>query len=121
MRKTELGAWGEDLAAEELERKGYRIVARNYKSRYGELDLIARQGEILAFVEVKLRKNNTYGAAREFVTWEKQRKLRTTASDYLARTAWAQELQPRFDVIEIYAPEGVGGSFRLSHIEDAFQ
>ena len=76
MKKTELGAWGEDRAAEYLTDNGYRIVCRNFRCRMGEIDLIAQKEDILAFAEVKLRKNSWYGEAREFVTAEKQRKLR---------------------------------------------
>ncbi|MBR4472203.1 MAG: YraN family protein [Oscillospiraceae bacterium] len=121
MKKTELGAWGESRAAELLESEGFRIVARNFRCRFGELDLIARKGNILAFTEVKLRKSSSHGQAREFVTVSKQQKLRTTASFYLAGRAWAQELQPRFDVVEIYAPYGQDGPVTLEHIADAFE
>ena len=120
MKKTELGSWGEDLAAEILEREGYSILSRNFRCRLGEIDLIVRKGSILAFVEVKLRKSSFYGEAREFVTFSKQQKLRSTAAFYLAGREWAQTLQPRFDVLEIYAPEGTGGAVTTEHIEDAF-
>jgi len=121
MKKTELGLWGEDCAAAYLAGRGYSIVGRNFRCRMGELDLIARKQNILAFVEVKLRKNAGRGEAREFVTAEKQRKIRLAASYYLAGNAGAQMLQPRFDVIEVYAPKGAGGPVTVRHLEDAFQ
>ena len=121
MKKTELGTWGENLAAEALEREGYRILARNFRCRFGELDLIAGKDGILAFVEVKLRKSSRYGEAREFVTASKQQKLKTTAAYYLAGRSWAQTMQPRFDVLEIYAPQGTDGPFTVEHLTDAFE
>lgn len=121
MNKTELGQWGEKKAAEMLERKGYRIVARNYRCRLGEIDIIARKESILAFVEVKLRKNSASVEAREYVTISKQKKIRLTAENYLALREWAQRLQPRFDVVEVYAPMGVEGDCRLNHLENAFE
>ena len=120
MKKTELGAWGEDRAAEYLQNAGYRIVQRNFRCRLGEIDLIARKGEILAFVEVKLRKDSSHGEAREFVTADKQRKIRLAASWYLAGNAAAQQLQPRFDVVEVYAPLGADGPVTLNYLENAF-
>ena len=121
MRKSELGTWGETLAAETLEDKGYRIIARNYRSRYGEIDLIARREAVLAFVEVKLRKSDRYGEAREYVTAQKQSRIRLTAALYLEAHTWAQALQPRFDVVEVYAPQGLQGGHTVTHLENAFE
>ncbi len=121
MKKTVLGTWGEETACKELEKKGYRIVSRNYRSRFGELDIIARKRNILAIVEVKLRKNTDHGEAREYVTVSKQRKIRMTTASFLAAHGWAQELQPRFDVIEIYAPDGMDGPVSTLHLENAFE
>jgi putative endonuclease len=121
MKKTELGAWGENLAAAQLEKEGYRIRERNFRCRLGEIDIIAQKGDILAFVEVKLRKSSSHGEAREFVTASKQQKLRMTASFFLTGRPWAQDLQPRFDVLEIYAPQGPEGPTRCEHLTDAFE
>ena len=114
------GAWGEALAAEYLRKKRYQIVASGYRCRYGEIDLIVRNHTYLVFVEVKLRKSQNFAKAMEYVDSRKQERLRTTASMYLAEHPTA--LQPRFDVIEIYAPEGVA-TLRpeIHHMEDAFQ
>lgn len=115
-----LGPWGEALAAEFLRRKRYKIVACNYKCRFGEIDLIATKHKQIVFVEVKLRKSSNYVQAREYVGWQKQQKLRTTAQIWLQ--ANPTELQPRFDVIEIYAPQGMQTiDPRIIHLEDAFQ
>ena len=117
--KTRLGPWGEALAAEFLRGRGYRIVAANYKSRFGEIDLIAEKEDYLVFAEVKLRKSAHFGAAREFVDRRKQERLRETASMWLEEHETA--LQPRFDVIEIYAPEGMQTRYpHIRQIEDAF-
>ena len=115
-----MGAWGEALAAEYLRKKRYSILATNFRTRMGEIDLIASNRRYLVFVEVKLRKNADFAMAREFVDARKQRKIRATAQWYLA--THPTDLQPRFDVIEIYAPEGMETRRpELNHLEDAFQ
>ena len=121
MAKSKLsGAWGEALAAEYLRKKRYKIVACGYYCRFGEIDLIVENRKFLVFVEVKLRKTNSFAAAREFVDYRKQNRIRTTASVYLSQNP--TELQPRFDVIEIYAPEGTATKKPIiNHLEDAFQ
>ena len=114
------GAWGEALAANYLQRKRYRIIATNYKCRFGEIDLIAVNRKYLVFVEVKLRKSDKFAGAAEFVDTRKQNRLRTTASMYLSE--FPTNLQPRFDVIEIYAPLGTDTlSPEIRHMEDAFE
>ena len=114
-----LGRWGENLAAEELRKKGYHILAANWRCRFGEIDLIARNREYLCFIEVKLRKNAQFAAAKEFVTYQKQQKIRTTAQMYLMTHPCKE--QPRFDVMEIYAPEGMETRHPIiHHIENAF-
>lgn len=115
-----MGAWGEALAAEYLRKKRYQIVAANFRTRIGEIDLIAANRHYLIFVEVKLRKNADFAMAREFVDYRKQAKIRSTAQLYLAYHP--TRLQPRFDVIEIYAPEGMETRNPvINHLEDAFQ
>ena len=99
-----LGRWGEAQAAQFLRRKGYRLVAAGWRCRFGEIDLIAQKGGYLAFVEVKLRKSRDFAQAREAVDCHKQRRLRTAAQLYLAEHPTS--LQPRFDVVEVYAPQG---------------
>ena len=119
-RNNLVGAWGEALAAEYLRKKRYQIVAANFRTRIGEIDLIATNRRYLIFVEVKLRKNADFAMAREFVDYRKQAKIRSTAQLYLAYHP--TRLQPRFDVIEIYAPEGMETrSPVINHLEDAFQ
>ena len=101
-----LGRWGEALAAEALRKRGRRILAAGYRCRFGEVDLIAADDKYLCFVEVKLRKDDSFAAGREAVDLRKQRKLRTTAECWLAERGDGG-LQPRFDVVEIYAPLGM--------------
>ena len=114
------GSWGEALAAEYLRKKHYQILAVGFHSRFGEIDLIAKDRKCLVFVEVKLRKNADFAAAREYVNRSKQDRIRMTASIYLSQHPTT--LQPRFDVIEIYAPEGVETAHpEILHMEDAFQ
>ena len=114
-----LGKWGEALVAENLRQKGWTIVDTNFRCRMGELDIVAEKGKYLAFVEVKLRKNAKFGAACEAVTWSKQRKLRAAAQYYLLRHPTS--LQPRFDVAEVYAPQGVYTEKPdIYYIENAF-
>lgn len=108
------------LAANYLRKKHYRIEAARYRSRFGEIDIIASNKHFLVFVEVKLRKSGSFAEAMEFVDGRKQNRLRTTASVYLAQNP--TKLQPRFDVIEIYAPEGTSTKKpEIRHMEDAFQ
>lgn len=115
-----LGRWGEDLVARELRRQGCAIVAAGWHCRLGEIDVIASDRTYLRFVEVKLRKNAALYQAREAVDARKQAKLRAAAQLYLA---WnPTRLQPRFDVAEVYAPQGMETvSPKINYIEDAFQ
>lgn len=114
------GAWGEATAAEFLRSKRYKIVAAGYRSRFGEIDLIAEDRKNLVFVEVKLRKTGNFAAPREYVDGYKQDRIRMTASMYLSMNP--TKLQPRFDVIEIFAPQGdMTVDPVINHLEDAFQ
>lgn len=114
------GAWGEALAAEYLRKKHYSVIASGYRCRYGEIDLIVKNWKYLVFVEVKLRKGSHFARAMEYVDYRKQDRIRTTAAMYLSQNP--SSLQPRFDVIEIYAPDGVStANPEIIHMEDAFQ
>lgn len=119
-RNNLAGAWGEAQAAEYLRRKHYQIVAAGYRSRFGEIDLIVKNRKFLVFVEVKLRRNAKFANAHEYVDRHKQDRIRVTASMYLSDHP--TQLQPRFDVVEIYAPEGTATlQPEIYHLEDAFQ
>lgn len=103
MDKRELGKIGEDMAAAILERKGYRILQRNYRCRYGEIDIIADHYGGLCFVEVKTRQGFHYGRPCEAVTAEKKKHIRRTARHYLEEMAQAGYSPGRveYQVIEV--------------------
>lgn len=114
-----LGAWGEEKAARFLESRGYRILERNFHSRYGEIDIIAENGEFLVFAEVRLRKTSHYGSPEASVDIRKQEKLRRTAEFYLQ--THDTEKQPRFDVIALRAKDGMDTRpLPVHHIINAF-
>ena len=117
MDRKLIGRWGEEKAAEYLQKKGCRILAQGYRCRFGEIDLIASRGKFLIFVEVKTRKDARFALAREAVTPAKQRRIAATARFWLAETR--SELQPRFDVIEVYYGEDFRDP-RIEHLENAF-
>lgn len=112
------GAWGEQAARVYLERKGYRTVETNFRTRFGEIDIITAQGKYIVFVEVKTRKSDRFAAAREFVTPAKQQRIIAAASLWLRQHP--SEKQPRFDVIEVYGEEGTATVPRINHLENAF-
>ena len=119
MNRANLGHTGEAVAAKYYIRQGYLLLNHNYRTRMGELDLVLYKDGQLVFAEVKLRRTAHFGAAREFVDLRKQERLRATASMFLEEHETA--LQPRFDVIEIYAPDGLQTRHPyLRQIEDAF-
>jgi len=116
---VKLGSWGEAVALEYLTGKGYSTIAVSFRSRFGEIDIIAKSKEYIVFAEVKTRKNRNFAHAREYVTKTKQKKIITTANYWLMKRP--TKLQPRFDVIEIYANNGDQTvDPEINHIENAF-
>jgi putative endonuclease len=112
-----VGKTGEEIAIQYLLQQGYQVLERNYRCRFGEIDLIARDGSTLAFIEVKTRRSQKFGPAAAAVTLEKQRHLVKASQVYLTRKRKAHELC-RFDVVTIELDA------LRSHIElikDAFQ
>ena len=107
-----LGRWGEALVAEDLRRRGYRILAAGYRTRFGEIDLIARDGTCLVFVEVKYRTTDRYGSPLEAVNVRKQQTIRKVAEVYLL-TRKQTDCEVRFDVVGICGDD-------IRHIKDAF-
>lgn len=95
-----LGISGEDLACAELQRRGYAIVERRYRTRFGEIDIIAKDGGTLVFVEVKARMTQEFGGAAAAMTGWKQRRIARMAADYLARRHLI-DCPCRFDVVAI--------------------
>ncbi|MED1785243.1 YraN family protein [Brevibacillus fortis] len=122
-RRRLLGQRGEQLAESYLVSKGLRIVDRNVRTKRGEMDLIALDGNCLVFIEVRTRSSQFYGTASESITWKKKQKLRELAIEYLQKNA-----QPipafRFDVIAIFTGASTqGGDFMkpvIEHYESAF-
>ncbi len=109
---------GENFAAKQLAKKGYKIVYRNYDVGFAEIDLVAEKKGIIAFVEVKQRKTAAFGLPCQAVGTEKQRKIRRAAEHYLMKNK--TEKQPRFDVMEIYGVCDGMEKPRARHIENAF-
>jgi len=101
-----LGRIGEDLACGELEKRGYVVLERRYRRRGGEIDVIARDGETMVFVEVKAREGKDFGDAAESVTPRKRRRMTHVALDYLARQH-IKECPCRFDVVSIHMGNGL--------------
>lgn len=115
-QRQSLGKQGEDLACDELRRRGYAILDRRYRTRFGEIDIIAREAGDIVFVEVKARAGDEFGGAAAAVTAVKQRRIARMATDFLARRALVD--QPcRFDVVTV---DFVDGRARLQVYTHAF-
>jgi putative endonuclease len=111
-----IGSRGEDAAADVYRRRGYRVVARNWRCRLGELDLVVHRGGVLVFCEVKSRKQSVFGGGFEAVTYRKQAKLRAVAEAFLQATG-SHPQAIRFDVASV-AVRGPRSTIEL--FEDAF-
>lgn len=114
---SEKGMRGELIAYRYLKRQGYRVVARRYRSRSGEIDLIGWDGNVLAFIEVKYRKNSQYGRPEEAVDRLKQRQVCGAARDY-RKGLRRQTLNYRFDIVGI---QGTWEDPEVYVIKDAFK
>lgn len=114
INKREIGARYETNAVEYLVHKGYRIIERNYRISYGEIDIIAKKDTVLVFFEIKFRRSESYGSPLEAVDTKKQRKICKTALYYYSTHGYSDNIQCRFDVIGIY------GDGSIQHIENAF-
>ena len=118
MLKREIGNIGEEMAVKKLKKLGYKIIARNFSCKMGEIDIIANDGEYLVFVEVRLRSRNSYGTAAETVDKYKQRKIIKTAEVYMMKTN-SSFAPSRFDVVAISADDK--GKYEIEVIKDAFR
>ena len=119
-RNNIVGSWGESITAKYLQQKRYKLVAMNYHSRFGEIDLIVSDSNYLVFVEVKLRKSDRFASAHEHVDLHKQQRIRSTAEVFL--TEYNTELQPRFDVVEVVTgPDGPMHVVEIDHLMGAFE
>jgi putative endonuclease len=115
-QRVALGRLGEDLACRELEKRGYAILARRYRRRGGELDIVAQDGETLVFVEVKTRDGRAFGDASEAVTALKRHRIVQLALDYLMRHHLTNRAC-RFDVVSIHVDSGAPA---IEVIQNAF-
>jgi len=116
------GQWGETLALNHLVRRGYTVVATNYRKRFGEIDIIARDKDILVFVEVKCRSKLTFGSPLEAVDRRKQQRMCRVAMEYM-QSHKCGECNARFDVIAVQPdPQSLPGKGQalIEHIENAF-
>lgn len=112
--KRKTGQKYEEMAVQYLRGKGYRILKRNYRCPWGEIDVIAKHGEYLVFIEVKYRGSCAYGTPAEAVDGRKQRRISRAALSFYGGNGYEQNVPCRFDVI------GVDGKGVISHIENAF-
>ena len=113
-----LGLLGETLACAELDRRGYAILARRYRTRFGEIDIISRDGETIVFVEVKARRTARRGEAAESIPFWKRRRIAAMALAYLSGTGDVHR-RCRFDVVAI--DEAGSPAPRIRVIENAFE
>ncbi len=111
-----LGKEGEEIALRFFRKKGYRIVERNYRTPFGEIDLIARDGDVLVFIEVKTRADIVFGRPFEAVDRRKREKIRKVSLSFMKNLR--TEVPARFDVLSIDMQEG---RQRIEHIIDAFE
>ena len=115
--KQFIGKSGEELAANYLQKKGYKILFRNYHSQFGEIDIIALDKDTLVFIEVKTRSSN-FEAAFSSVSFSKQQKLTKTALDFLSKNYEYEDFLTRFDVIVVLFDQRE--EYRIKHMADAF-
>lgn len=116
----DLGTKGEREAEKILKGAGYKIVERNFTSTFGEIDLIATDGETLVFIEVKTRTNSAFGTGSEAVDARKQRRIVKSSMEYLAQKWRGPEPLVRYDVVSVMVSKEGGGEFTTEIIKDAF-
>ncbi len=114
--RRRVGAAGEDLAVRYLRKRGYEILRTNFRFERAEVDVVAREGDALVFVEVKSRRSKTFGEPEDAVTPRKQRQLLKAAEGYLFENG-IDDVECRFDVLAIYFHEGTAS---IDHIKHAF-
>ena len=111
--KKNIGGLGEKVSAEYLEKNNYKVIYRNFNSRFGEIDLIAKDKDELVFIEVKTRRSLKYGMPSEAINNQKLKHIKETAKYYLYKTK-QEDLNIRFDAIEVYLGNG---NYRINHIK----
>ena len=117
--RARLGEWGEGVASQFLQERGYRITETNYRCRWGEVDIVARDGDELVFVEVRTRRDTEYGTPEESITAAKARRLVATAQEYMQRHG-GEDLDWRIDLVSIRL--GRGHQLRdISHLTNVVE
>ncbi len=116
--RLDLGKLGEEQAVARLKKEGYRVLARNYRNTFGEIDIIAQDGRTLCFVEVRTRTKDWHGHPFESISSIKQRKIIRAARGYLSERD-ADDIEARFDVVAVIPSEN--GSFTIELIKNAFE
>ena len=119
MERGELGRWGEELAARHLARRGWRILARNFRSGPREVDLVARRGSVLAFVEVKTRRGTAFGHPLDAITRRKRAEVTAAARGWLREHPPPPGTLRRFDAVAVRVE--AGGRIRIEHLPDAWR
>ena len=113
-KKADLGVKGELLAADYLSAKGYEVLVKNYRYKHAEIDIVARLGELLVFVEVKTRSKINFGYPEASVDKKKSAKVIQGAEQYVVESDWQGDV--RFDIVSVI----VGRELQIEHFEDAF-
>lgn len=114
--RAALGREGETIAATLYRREGFRVVERNFRCRSGEIDLVARSGNLLVFCEVKTRRTDRWGEPSEAVRWDKQARLRRLAAEWMAARR-PGPVDVRFDVVSVIVS---ASGTKVTHIPGAF-
>ena len=117
-KRAEFGKHGEDLACDELRRRGYTILDRRFRTRCGELDIVARDAGVLVFVEVRARSSGKFGHAFESVTWQKRHRLSRMATSYLFMKRLS-DIACRFDVVAV--TRELSGKLKVEVVKSAFE
>lgn len=115
-RRKRIGRWGESLAERYLKEKGFTVLERNFRAHRGEIDLIAKDGETLVFVEVKTKTREGFGEPEDWIDEKKQDQIGKVAMGYLMEKG-IEQTDCRFDVVGIIK---IGSRTEIRHIEDAF-
>ena len=117
MKTQNIGKLGEDAACRYLKKNKYKILERNYRQKFGEIDIIVTRKDTVTFVEVKTRKDDNFGLPCEYVTYSKKKRIIKTAYEYILENSL--DTNYSFDVIEVYHQDGKVTQIR--HIKNAFE
>ena len=120
MNTTQVGAWAEEIAWQHIHKQGWQLIERNFFCKGGELDIIVRKGNVLAFVEVKYRKHHTMGGAIASLGSTKQRRLIHSAKVFLQRYPLLGNLDCRFDLIAISGSDSPHSQVQIQWLDNAF-